>query len=157
MKKGLHLVIILLTLSIMIGCSESNSDYPFDLRALEKQGFTITMVKVLKNPNPNTFKDAEEQCVIMNDFDTFKEAFTITWTYDKYYFETTNDFYENHTYDFIVAVYYGHDTPAVVLHIYSGYIIRYGQPFFQLNESKLGKLLNYLEGLTYDPFVSPAW
>lgn len=157
MKKVLQLCLVILTLLIVTGCAEEKLDYPYDLRHYEKEGFSISMVKILKNPEINETLTADEQYIISSNFDAFKEAFTIQWTYNQYHYEATQEFYDNHTFDYLVAVYYGHDTPGVVLRIYSGYIIRFGQPFFQLDENKLGKLLVYLDSLIYEPFVEPAW
>ena len=140
----------------MVGCeAKPNIDsYPYDMHAYENQGFTISKVLILKKPDPNQHLVAEEQYILTSDFDAFHEAFDIQWTYKPYYFQPDQTFYDNHSFEYTIVVYYGHEYPGVILHIYSDYVVRYGQPFFKLNASKLDKLMIYLQSLTYEPFVT---
>ena len=155
MKKWLVLFLFTTCLAFLLGC-ESKNDYTYDLQYYQKQGMVVSKIIIIKNVSSSDFFTGESQHIINTEFDDFNVAFDITWTYNKYYMQTDAAFYNNHTFDYTVAVFYGSDSPSVVVHIYSDYILRFGQPFFKLNQQLMGDLITYLEGLTYEPFVSPT-
>jgi len=161
MKKMLLFVISALFVFTLSSCSiiqNVTGNYRFNLTGPIDRGDTLTTVVIWKSPYYHSYRlYPTEQVILTSDFDDFIKAIDFTWNNMSYKFTPDKDFENDYTHHYtVILLFNDSEDTDIGLHIFSDYVIQYGQPFFQLNKKLLGNLLDYLEQLEYEPFVIPV-
>ena len=161
MKKILFFILSTLFVFILSSCSfiqSATGIYRYNLTSTIDQGYPLTKVIVWKNPYYHSYRlYPSEQVIINSDFDDFIETIDFTWNNMNYKFTPDKNFENDYTHHYtVILLFNDSEDTDIGLHIFSDYVIQYGQPFFQLNMKLLGNLLDYLEQLEYEPFVIPV-